>query len=156
MGGGHTKDHRPELLGLCTPTFSIECWPRRASLSRGRRLGGVGLELKPLDDLGSPVAHGPSDPEAARTGSEMAPVAQRGNRYAHDAGNLRQGEEVVTGVRGTQWLGATQAGGRCCSAWVVVMMDSPSLGVGKSWKAAAVCLLPPMRKIEEPWPNWRV
>jgi hypothetical protein len=58
----------------------------------------TGLFVKPVDNVVSPVADGSADPETARPGAEVAPVAQRRFRDPDECGHLLDRHQLVVGV----------------------------------------------------------
>ena len=66
-------------------------------------LGTVGLLGEPEDEVGAPVADVAADLEAAGSGAEVAPVAQRPFGHAEVAAGFLEGEHVVAGVLAGSW-----------------------------------------------------
>ena len=66
----------------------------------------TGLLFEPLEDVGSPVADSPADPEAPWAGAEVAPVAQGGDGGAEQFGGFGDGKQLIVVYGGVsfRWL----------------------------------------------------
>ena len=89
---------------------------------------GGRLAVKPREDLGTPVADGASDTEAARPGPYVTPIAQSSDGHAHHVGDLLQRQQFVVGVCGFGLgVSATLENEAIATAWFPVVIATLQL-----------------------------
>jgi hypothetical protein len=110
----------------------------------------VALLLEPVLDIGAVVAHVSANAEAARSGAEVAPLAQGGGQDAQQLGYFGEGDQfigvvvaivvAVAGVGGGSWASPSDA--------VADRLDAlgRAVGVAYSLPTADVVDLVPARK----------
>jgi hypothetical protein len=114
--GGTSKRCRSRLHGAAGG------WLHLPVLGRGLVAGGA-LLLQPGGDAVVPVAHGAPDAEAVRSGAEVTPAAQGGDRGARDVGDFGDGEQFVVYARtcAVRWSMMARRGwfAQGCLSWVI-------------------------------------
>ena len=98
---------------------------------------GLALLVEPVEDVLAPVSQPPPDDEAARTGAQHPPVAQRGDGDADKLGDLLDCQQRVA-AGGVTWRYSFIVGS--CGLGLVLPLKAPeSTRVANYESASAAC-----------------